>query len=52
MSIIQSVAELEAIYGQPNLASTAKATDRVTAPYRTLIEATEPVSCACTMKRP
>lgn len=38
MSIIESVEELEAIYGQPNLASTAKVADRVTPPYRVLID--------------
>ena len=38
MSIIASVAELEAIYGQPNDASTVKVADRVTPEYRRLIE--------------
>jgi uncharacterized protein len=39
MSIIASVAELEAIYGQPNDASTVKVADRITTEYRRLIEA-------------
>ena len=38
MSIIATVDELEAIYGHPNDASTVKVTDRVTTPYRILIE--------------
>jgi hypothetical protein len=38
MSIIATVEELEAIYGHPNDASTVKVTDRVTPPYRILIE--------------
>ena len=38
MSIIATVDELEAIYGHPNDASTVKVTDRVTPPYRILIE--------------
>src|SRR5436190_18703953 len=38
MSIITSVAELEALYGAPNDASTVKVADRITAPYRVLIE--------------
>jgi PPOX class probable FMN-dependent enzyme len=38
MSIIASVAELEAIYGQPNDASTVKVADRVTPEYHRLIE--------------
>ena len=37
MSIIASVAELEAIYGQPNDASTVKVADRITPEYRKLI---------------
>ncbi|NMJ41945.1 pyridoxamine 5'-phosphate oxidase family protein [Roseomonas sp. JC162] len=36
---IDSIEALEAIYGTPNLASTAKVTDRVTPHYRELIEA-------------
>jgi PPOX class probable FMN-dependent enzyme len=38
MSIIASVEDLEAIYGQPNDASTVKVADRITPEYRTLIE--------------
>lgn len=38
MSIISSVEELEAIYGQPNDASTVKVADRITSEYRKLIE--------------
>lgn len=38
MSIISSVEELEAIYGQPNDASTVKVADRITLEYRKLIE--------------
>lgn len=36
---IDTIEALEALYGTPNLASTAKVTDRVTADYRRLIEA-------------
>lgn len=39
MSIIATVEELEAIYGQPNDASTVKVADRITPDYRKLIEA-------------
>ncbi|MDQ8727143.1 pyridoxamine 5'-phosphate oxidase family protein [Bradyrhizobium sp. LHD-71] len=39
MSIIASVEELEAIYGQPNDASTVKVADRITPKYRKLIDA-------------
>ena len=39
MSIVTSVAQLEAIYGEPNEASTVKLTDHVTADYQALIEA-------------
>ena len=39
MSIIASLAELEAIYGEPNDASTVKVADRITPEYRRLIEA-------------
>ncbi len=39
MSIVASIAELEAIYGMPNEASTAKVASRVISPYRRLIEA-------------
>src|SRR5437588_11542421 len=38
MSAIATIEQLEAIYGTPNAASTVKVTDRVTAPYRVLIE--------------
>jgi len=38
MSIIASVEELEALYGQPNDASTVKVADRITPEYRKLIE--------------
>jgi PPOX class probable FMN-dependent enzyme len=38
MSIIATVKELEAIYGEPNEASTVKVSDRITPPYRVLIE--------------
>jgi len=39
MSIIATIEQLEAIYGQPNEASTVKVADRITPPYRTLIDA-------------
>lgn len=39
MSIIATVEQLEAIYGQPNEASTVKVADRITPPYRMLIDA-------------
>jgi PPOX class probable FMN-dependent enzyme len=38
MSIIATLAELEAIYGQPNDASTVKVADRITPHYRVLID--------------
>jgi PPOX class probable FMN-dependent enzyme len=38
MSIIATIEQLEAIYGYPNDASTVKVADRVTLPYRVLIE--------------
>jgi uncharacterized protein len=38
MSIIATIGQLEAIYGQPNEASTVKVADRITPPYRVLIE--------------
>jgi PPOX class probable FMN-dependent enzyme len=38
MSVIATVEDLEAIYGHPNDASTVKVADRVTPPYRILIE--------------
>ena len=39
MTIVTDVAQLEAIYGEPNDASTVKVTDHVTAEYHALIEA-------------
>jgi PPOX class probable FMN-dependent enzyme len=39
LTIVSSVEQLEALYGVPNLASTAKVADHVTAHYRTYIEA-------------
>jgi len=36
---IDTIAQLEALYGTPNLASTAKVADRITPDYRRLIEA-------------
>src|SRR5260221_12915298 len=38
MSIISTIEDLEAIYGQPNDASTVKVADRVTPHYRVLID--------------
>src|SRR6201988_4312281 len=38
MTVISTIEQLEAIYGFPNDASTVKVADRVTAPYRVLIE--------------
>jgi PPOX class probable FMN-dependent enzyme len=38
MSVVMTTEQLEAIYGYPNEASTVKVADRVTPPYRTLIE--------------
>jgi uncharacterized protein len=38
MAIIASIEDLEAIYGQPNEASTAKVASRITPQYRVLIE--------------
>jgi PPOX class probable FMN-dependent enzyme len=38
MSIITTVEQLEAIYGRPNEASTVKVADRITPPYRVLID--------------
>jgi PPOX class probable FMN-dependent enzyme len=38
MSIIATIQDLEAIYGQPNDASTVKVADRVTPHYRVLID--------------
>ena len=39
MSIVASIEQLEAIYGETNEASTAKVADRITPQYRVLIEA-------------
>ncbi len=39
MSIITSIEQLEALYGQPNEASTIKEVDRITPHYRAFIEA-------------
>src|SRR5690349_9887976 len=38
MTVISTIEQLEAIYGFPNDASTVKVADRVTSPYRVLIE--------------
>src|SRR6266404_833743 len=38
MTIIATIGELEAIYGQPNEASTVKVADRITPAYRALID--------------
>jgi PPOX class probable FMN-dependent enzyme len=38
MTIIATIDELEAIYGQPNEASTVKVADRITPQYRVLID--------------
>ena len=38
MSIITTIEQLEAIYGQPGEASTVKVADRITPPYRVLID--------------
>jgi len=38
MSVIATISELEAIYGQPNEASTVKVADRITPSYRALID--------------
>lgn len=46
MTTITSIEELTAIYGTPNLASTAKEADRLTAQYRRLIEASPFVALA------
>ena len=46
MSIVNSVAELEALYGQPAEASTAKEIDHITPHYRAYIEASPFASLA------
>jgi predicted pyridoxine 5'-phosphate oxidase superfamily flavin-nucleotide-binding protein len=38
MSTIATIEQLEAIYGEPNEASTVKVADRITPPYRVLID--------------
>jgi PPOX class probable FMN-dependent enzyme len=38
MSVVATIAQLEAIYGQPGETSTVKVADRVTPPYRVLID--------------
>src|SRR6201991_5099463 len=38
MTVISTIEQLEAIYGFPNDASTVKVADRVTPPYRVLID--------------
>src|SRR5580700_10822606 len=38
MAVIATIAQLEAIYGETNEASTVKVADRITPPYRVLIE--------------
>src|ERR1700731_4808154 len=38
MTIIATIGQLEAIYGQPNEASTVKVADRITPQYRVLID--------------
>ena len=40
MSIIATIRELEAIYGQPSEASIVKVADRITPQYRVLIDST------------
>ncbi len=46
MSVITTVADLEALYGVPGAASTAKVADRITPHYRQLIEASPFVALA------
>jgi uncharacterized protein len=47
MTIIATIDQLEAIYGQPNEASTVKVADRITPQYRVLIE-TSPFAALAT----
>jgi uncharacterized protein len=47
MSVIATVEQLEAIYGQPNEASTVKVADRITPQYRVLID-TSPFAALAT----
>ena len=46
MSIVKTVAELDAIYGETSEASLIKVSDRLTAGYRRLIEASPIVALA------
>ena len=46
MSILTSVAELEALYGHPGETATAKVADRITAQYRPFVEASPFVALA------
>ena len=46
MSVITTVADLEALYGVTGAASTAKVADRITPHYRQLIEASPFVALA------
>src|SRR6202045_5194276 len=46
MTIIATIGQLEAIYGQPNEASTVKVANRITPQYRVLIEKSPFVSLA------
>ena len=48
MSIITTIADLEAIYGEPGEASTVKVADRVTPHYRVLIDKSPFVALATT----
>jgi uncharacterized protein len=48
MSIITTIEDLEAIYGQPSEASTVKVADRVTPQYRVLIDKSPFVALATT----
>jgi PPOX class probable FMN-dependent enzyme len=48
MSIIATIEDLEAIYGQPNQASIVKVADRVTPQYRVLIDKSPFVALATT----
>ena len=55
MSVITTIEQLEALYGFPNDASTVKVADRLTPPYRALIEsspfAAKNVSAKCSTLR-
>ena len=52
MTIIESVEQLEAIYGHPNDASTVKVADRVTPQYRILIEKSPFAALATSRSKP